>query len=466
MDAINSRNPVTSMNPQPLIVKASLNTLSPEILLSIFEYIPPSSHFSLLLICKSIYPTAHELYWSDIEIDSESKLKTIKQLYSSEAGSLNISLGWRFTKQLTIEVLDEEVADILAGLLDSGELKPQLIGLVQNIIRVSDKCPNPPAHSKEKFGAAIRAYYQTKPLGKIDIVLLADDDLLDATAYTLDFERLTKLAIDSDIEVYAHPNYRVVDLTFLLGATPNLTFLHVNVSIKHFDDDDYESAVKEDPEVLQNFQEAISRLERLEKLDLTNLFRDRSFFLIPPANVKTLLLECTTTPSWWVELSKCPLPKVEHLGVIHKIRKTCCEDPYIWSQEEYKITSVAVTTLKRFTGKGPLGPEAEFDFASCILEANKGLNGKHDFEIYRGGEIVPYMERCAQDLISTFTVLVKSNLARQTWGDWAEEWETDYGVGYKRAQFAKECISGLKRRAMSKYWHESLWNGWDRSYSP
>ncbi|KAK6508969.1 hypothetical protein TWF481_003736 [Arthrobotrys musiformis] len=63
------------------------------------------------------------------------------------------------------------------------------------------------------------------------------------------------------------------------------------------------------------------------------------------------------------------------------------EEIQSWSR--CKVKSVAFTGLKEFSGAGPLFPGRGPSFADCVLAANEGLNGKHDFIVKRDGDPLP-----------------------------------------------------------------------------
>ncbi|KAK6516255.1 hypothetical protein TWF506_006164 [Arthrobotrys conoides] len=264
----------------------------------------------------------------------------------------------------------------------------------------------------------------------------------------LDFRHLVDFTFETEFS-YASPNSRetmspderITNLTTILKTAVRLKYLCLSTYGPDFYDS--ENVIpKETPEVLADFQSAVDKLDRLEKLSISHLFGDSSFFLTPPDNVKSLRLQGWTTPSWWLQLSKSPLPNLENLFVHHDVANRCWNNREIWSREELKIKSVAVKTLKRFSGAAPLF--AQPDFLDCILAANKGLNGQHDYIAQRQDEVIPQIRGSAESLIGTFSSIVQSRMEELTWRNWDENGSRELRLGPDSVRFFTEaCIQAL-----------------------
>ncbi|KAK6357597.1 hypothetical protein TWF718_001905 [Orbilia javanica] len=428
------RDVVTLAHRQPIASKEYLSTLAPELLFTIFGSLHHRDIFALLLVCRSIYPTAHRYLWSKFALSItpySSNWDGLKRRYLSKEGGC-LDPGWKYVHKFTLGDLgplrEKESVDMVVDLFRSGSLKPRTIHLCvsQASLNVNFHWRSDPVDCKE-FWKSLETYLQSKSPDEIEVsIVYSDGSILNVVEHQLlDFRRLVHFTFHADFikgsrtKCNLKPNEHIRMLTDALETAVRLKRLRLSAGKPSFHDKGFKGDGKGPTEqVLIDFQRVIGKLDRLEELAISNFFTDGTFFLTPPRNVKIFKFRGWTTPSWWLELSKCSLPKLETLSVYHEIIHKCFDtEPYVWRRKEREIESVAITTLTRFSGLGPL--HAGHTFADCILEANKGLNGKHDFIVDRGNQVMPGMNEYAEALVGAFSRIVKHKLQDYTWSNWS-----------------------------------------------
>ncbi|KAF3176517.1 hypothetical protein TWF788_008003 [Orbilia oligospora] len=432
-----SRELVIQTHPQPAPSKAYFTTLSPELLLSILEYLPARDVFSLILVCKAFYPVAHQILWSTPLVLDTSHYQDIKLRYAA-SDSNPLYMGWTFIKDFllldigTPQMPDEESARILIELFHSGKLEPRCIDIEiygrergEEGLRVHD----------QEFWKSLMEYCRSKPPGEISLTLHAHNFQIMSL---IDFQHLVKFRLDYGYTNLVNEDSRIMNLTTILNTAVMLKDLSLISIWRPFEQDIH--ILEESPEVLAGFQQAFDKLVRLERLVIENLFKEKSFFLSPPSNLKYLQIKAMTTPSWWLQLSKCSIPKLETLIIHHQLTRQCWDDQEQWSKEEFRINSVAITTLTGFSGEGPVFGTS--DFADCILAANKGLNGNHEFISKRGNQVVPSIQSFARVMKDTMHDILESKLSECTWEN-VGPLLRDRGVDFVTDIFARDCLRTL-----------------------
>ncbi|KAF3111904.1 hypothetical protein TWF102_005665 [Orbilia oligospora] len=427
-----SRELVIRTHPQPAPSKEYLTTLSPEILLSILEYLPTRDIFSFILVCKAFYPITHQILWSSplfLRIPCED----LKRRYAA-SDSNPLYLGWTFVKTFSLctpHILkDEECAKILAELFQSGKLEPRCIDVSEFAVsRIEESLR---VHGQEVWDS-LTEYCRSKPPGEISLSVRARSFKI---VPLIDFQHLVKFKLDCKYTNPGNEDGRIMNLTTILNTAVMLKDLSLIAIWRPFREEDI-NIPEESPEDLASLQKAFDKLGRLERLVVENFFKTKSFFLTPPSNLKYLEIKATTTPSWWLQLSRCSIPKLETLIIKHQLTKQCWDDPGQWSNEEFRINSVAITTLTRFSGEGPVFGTS--DFADCILAANKRLNGNHEFISERGKQVVPDIQSLAGVMKNMMHNILKSSLEEYTWENLGPLMR-DRGTDFVADIFTRECL--------------------------
>ncbi|KAF3317503.1 hypothetical protein TWF173_011151 [Orbilia oligospora] len=434
-----SRELVIRTHPQPAAPsKEYLTTLSPEILLSILEYLPIRDVFSLILVCKAFYPIAHQILWSSpLFPHTLIPCEDLKRRYAA-SNSNPLYLGWTFVKTFSLWtphlLRDEECVKILVELFQSGKLEPRCINVEEFAVSHIEESLR--VHGQEVWDSLVE-YCRSKPPGEIPLYVRARSFKI---VPLIDFQYLVKFQLDFGRTNPGDEDGRIMNLTTILNTAVMLKDLSLTAIRRPFPEEDIDTLEEESPEDLASLQKAFDKLSRLERLVIGNLFIKKSFFLTPPSNLKYLEIKTTTTPSWWLKLSRCSIPKLETLIINHHLTGRCWDDRGQWSNEKFRINSVAITTLTRFSGEGPVFGTS--DFADCVLAVNKGLNGNHGFVSERGNQVVPNMQSFASVMKDMMDNILESTLNEYTWEN-VGLLLRDRGTNSVADIFAQECLRTL-----------------------
>ncbi|KAK6524408.1 hypothetical protein TWF281_011316 [Arthrobotrys megalospora] len=446
---------------------------TPEIIYLILRYLPSEDLFSLLRTCKALYPACYRELWSTLVFEnytdeytytptllrpdrSVARPNILTKLIKSDGVE---SIGIKYTKQLGIgkELLtrrDEdhssvepngavadsddrrastrvtELNDVLADLLESGDLTPRVISLNLNIpnsaatsypdcdnrlLSCLKKCANGKEYSDFSVNVQTYAIHQLPAFFNLaQITRLELFAVLGRSSRPAEYSDSWTAVVpsDSDDETVTaaeiETSHHIKELTDMLNQTFNLN---------HFtfaDGDRYTNIFEISSDVvskeLAKFQTAITNLQYLKTLKLYTYIFHPSFFLIPPPSVRKLVYSGDLSPSWWRQFAACP-----HLNNVEYLKFYTPEDSeyfdmgaYLGEDEEdcdineIILGDVAITGLKKFVmyrgtpstdndyvpktnSKAPKRPPTYLpkDLKECILRNNKSLSKTLRTEIAR-----------------------------------------------------------------------------------
>ncbi|KAK6523786.1 hypothetical protein TWF281_001758 [Arthrobotrys megalospora] len=381
----------------PAPISPELITLPSELLHSVVSYLKRREVCCIIRVCKRLRSIAEEHLWENLKfgdlsgnygadcIGHKGWGALIQRNSLSSTGKVP-NIPWNWVRTVSVcgadPLRDIELMKMLESKITEGRLKPQHVELDvagTKVTRTSYQRHITKFDCANDFLLALKTYASKQSIHQFSYSLRGGSILFYGDQ-PIAFENVTNLVFDGELNCYPEIMYRpagtksIAGLIKLLSATFNLRQLSLCVRrstvnpLRH-------------AESLGNIQNTLNKLHNLVKLRIGGEFFHRSFFLIPPPNLRTLKLECKVTPRWWVEFSKCPLPKVEHLVLKcddldfdrSRRRQTFEENAGILFDEDgkFQIEDLAITTLKDFRGvSNPSWPSDLFDL---VLKRNPGL---------------------------------------------------------------------------------------------
>lgn len=303
--------------------------------------------------------------------DSESKLKT----------------GWEYLRTIVMEDSWTCNYSDLTELLGR-EIQAERLRLRKGVFNISYSNHT----SIGDFFRILKSYSEPKSSKDFSISLIAEDSLISSQMLELvSFKTLTVLTLYTSCYRNSglHLHSSIVGLKNLLSQAVNLEKLSLPISRFHDPEDFAPWSIENHKRILDHLKEAFEKLEKLRKLHFGGVFIHPAFFVVPPVGTKVLEYKCYTTPTWWVECSKCSFEGVEELLL------DCVDAEKWWQRSDYEIVSgigwagdgtfeldgIAFTGLKEFEGFLP--PSGPTNFFRLVVENNGGLSASSAEEALR-----------------------------------------------------------------------------------
>ncbi|KAF3295494.1 hypothetical protein TWF132_001538 [Orbilia oligospora] len=398
---------------------ASLVGLSqaPETLYLILKHLDSNDLFSLLLTCKSLYPTCYCELWSALGFEGPNPINPTRRTvpvkgYTRFRDAIDTfgadNLGFKYTKFLGLGASifrnrdrSLDLGKKLVGLLKTGKLAPSVADVRFNpwgrrssksIIVSSNANPDiPQEFTREMYQvlAGLKKYSETKSPENLSISLRTElvytiprlFDLEKITTYEvgLSFYRRGKNRSWSTPDSPNNTGNHILELKTLLGGMTNLKHFSWNMNFRTPHRDAF--LIEKFTTEFDELQAVFTKMQYLESLALLDCLFHPSFFLIPPKTVKKLEYGGNLSNIWWRRFAKYSFTGVEDLFI-----------RAIEASEEYSMTAflppdsfedvntlllgeVAITGLKKCT-LGLCGGWSSFrplDLGECIIQKNKHL---------------------------------------------------------------------------------------------
>ncbi|KAK6510232.1 hypothetical protein TWF481_004948 [Arthrobotrys musiformis] len=421
----------------------SLETLSPELLFSIFAHLDHASLFNLLLVSKHVHPIAHEELWSSLGFTGNPKSKdagcrflrpqSCVRIMSMHYASSSPNLGYRHTKTLGIRAKpvlgDKDLAEMLVAVMNYGGLQPRRLvldlQLEERITHSREYRVNPTIDFTRDLWPSINAYSTSSLSLSLSGSLRVIGDFLRAFAPNTG-DKVTSLTLTVAGEDYFEdPNDMVDALTAVFSQTTNLKHLTLTFTTHpyyHDEEDGYEQdeiiwPISRCARSLALLQRKFSALTKLQSLEITGLCIHPSFFLQPPKSLTSLRLNCITTPLWWIKFASFNFDtNLKNLTFEYQPGETYWRDipaemnhgitipqKYKPFKTDFIIPPIPSLTLTTFKGRAPpFGPSNLLE--SIANTTNTDFEFKQDWS----DETPPEIAKCLQLIRNS----VASELAR------------------------------------------------------
>ncbi|KAK6516345.1 hypothetical protein TWF506_006254 [Arthrobotrys conoides] len=391
------------MEPTPESVPAPLSIINipQELLSEIIVYLSLHERAALLRTCKSLHHHVYPHLWqtidsnirpmdarevSDITLTMKKVIKLAE--ITEELGA--DALGFRHVKELRFGSNDLQGYSpwIKTGLLDV--ICDQIITKKMEIVRVKLNWEK----LRESAECVITFLQMLKSYSELNIQRPSIIAVQNAAAYTFPFDLFaleclsslrigfkTNIASTSTIEQLIE---EISIFTKVLTGAVSLT--NLSIEGKRFLEDSACPIAELQPHLSQ-FQDAIANLKQLSTLELSLMIFHPSFFIVPPQNVKKLVITLKVSVEWWRQFARCPLLGVEQLRIYahHVERKHKGKPSTWWSSSDpeanqadpgdfiFKLNDLAVKGLKKFETNcnSYYCPE---DFLELVVQNNPGLD--------------------------------------------------------------------------------------------
>ncbi|KAF3316399.1 hypothetical protein TWF173_002245 [Orbilia oligospora] len=375
---------------------APITTLSPELLLSITEYISSRDILNFGLSCKSLFPVCYRALWSYLGLTPSTKKKgTWPGLQITHRFKCKVretienfwvnSPGLVYTKHVDFGKFicgDGDEASILMQLLEDGKLSPRCIDFSLSVSDITSMDQRPVIKRLKK-------YTESKSLKELKAQLYSEAGY--SLSATVDLAKVTKLTfnISSDgyrpvAETEERVPRRIQDITAILRKAINLRYFSWKAETERKYSFGYIS------EELKDLQEAFTSLQRLKTLKIENYLFHPSFFLKPPDSVQNLILNCVGSTEWWNDFSACPLTNVIDLrfhrpllsgnSYSNELRGFLGNDDNLFP-DTIKIEKIAVRNLETFLCPSEAVPQ---ELGFHILKGNPKLKPEYKLELSNG----------------------------------------------------------------------------------
>ncbi|KAF3155293.1 hypothetical protein TWF569_009818 [Orbilia oligospora] len=397
---------------------ASLKTLTttPEILDHIFQYLPKPDILRTALTCKTLLPTSLNSLWKTLKPSRDNRyprpdLKAERIFYDIMTKYWPRSPGIQYTKKIDIGHClnwNSPAAHTLLELLEDGKLRPSIIELELY------------GSGAEKLLQRFKKYSESRSLVDFSIRLHATAPF----AKLVDLHKVTYLELcynppsfgpgfEFQLRSKSLVNTAIVGCAEILRQTPNLTdFKWENGNATMGDDVIELNTIFDKLKILQDVFESF---KRLRVLTISGYFFHPSFFLVPPRNVKKLVVTGTLSSTWWRKLAACPLVGLETLELyICDASGSLYADifPFLADElptESLRLEDVAVVSLKNFVcdrNRKPLDMYQSFVRRNPMIDLctkRRALNEKAVKILQEGLELVlRELRKCKIAAINTY----------------------------------------------------------------
>ncbi|KAK6536536.1 hypothetical protein TWF281_000764 [Arthrobotrys megalospora] len=390
----------------------------PELVLIILDHLDghPAALSSLLRTCKSFFHICYPRLWSTLRLNpspeghgstlgrhqSRKRCRILEELINTCGVDV---LGFKHTRRLEISVADFACDDVSVSKF--GRRFGEMIGQghldlrhVEVFLTVKGMPPRPePAVPALLLG--LKRYSESKSAQDFSITL--NTQIVGRLPHFFDLEKVAKLDIRfrrddqaNTLTATTGAERSIADLTNVLTKTVNLRYF--KFSLDSFRDH-FPVPIENISYALGNLQSAITNLRSLQKLVLKDHLFHPSFFVIPPGNVKVLVINALTSICWWEQFVGCPLTGVEDLTIgqssLLNASAICPpSDGDNWRTTKFQIEDVAITGLKRFLVKEYCVPDG---LTNAVLRRNKGIR-KEDLETIAEQQIEKLFKKHADDI--------------------------------------------------------------------
>ncbi|KAF3178989.1 hypothetical protein TWF751_000999 [Orbilia oligospora] len=382
---------------------ASLVGLSqaPETLYLILKHLDSNDLFSLLLTCKSLYPTCYCELWSALGFEGPNPINPTRRTvpvkgYARFRDAIDTfgadNLGFKYTKFLGLGASifrnrdrSLDLGKKLVGLLKTGKLAPSVVDVRFNPWDI------PQEFTREMYQvlAGLKKYSETKSPENLSISLRTElvytiprlFDLEKITTYEvgLSFYRRGKNRSWSTPDSPNNTGNHILELKTLLGGMTNLKHFSWNMNFRTPHRDAF--LIEKFTTEFDELQAVFTKMQYLESLALLDCLFHPSFFLIPPKTVKKLEYGGNLSNIWWRRFAKYSFTGVEDLFI------RAIEASEVFSMTAFLppdsfedvntllLGEVAITGLKKCT-LGLCGGWSSFrplDLGECIIQKNKHL---------------------------------------------------------------------------------------------
>ncbi|KAF3248582.1 hypothetical protein TWF128_008301 [Orbilia oligospora] len=336
---------------------ASLVGLSqaPETLYLILKHLDSNDLFSLLLTCKSLYPTCYCELWSALGFEGPNPINPTRRTvpvkgYARFRDAIDTfgadNLGFKYTKFLGLGASifrnrdrSLDLGKKLVGLLKTGKLAPSVV----------DVRFNPWGRRSSK---------------SIIVSSNANPGIFRSWSTP-----------DSPNNTGNH----ILELKTLLGGMTNLKHFSWNMNFRTPHRDAF--LIEKFTTEFDELQAVFTKMQYLESLALLDCLFHPSFFLIPPKTVKKLEYGGNLSNIWWRRFAKYSFTGVEDLFIRAIEASEVCSMTAFLPPDSFEdvntllLGEVAITGLKKCTlGLG--GGWSSFrplDLGECIIQKNKHL---------------------------------------------------------------------------------------------
>ncbi|KAF3128519.1 hypothetical protein TWF594_011572 [Orbilia oligospora] len=398
---------------------ASLVGLSqaPETLYLILKHLDSNDLFSLLLTCKSLYPTCYCELWSALGFEGPNPINPTRRTvpvkgYTRFRDAIDTfgadNLGFKYTKFLGLGASifrnrdrSLDLGKKLVGLLKTGKLAPSVADVRFNpwgrrssksIIVSSNANPDiPQEFTREMYQvlAGLKKYSETKSPENLSISLRTE--LVYTIPRLFDLEKITTYEVGlsfyhrgknrswSTPDSPNNTGNHILELKTLLGGMTNLKHFSWNMNFRTPHRDAF--LIEKFTTEFDELQEVFTKMQYLESLALLDCLFHPSFFLIPPKTVKKLEYGGNLSNIWWRRFAKYSFTGVEDLFIrAIETSKECSMTAFLPPDSFEDVNTlllgeVAITGLKKCT-LGLCGGWSSFrplDLGECIIQKNKHL---------------------------------------------------------------------------------------------
>ncbi|KAK6335879.1 hypothetical protein TWF730_003253 [Orbilia blumenaviensis] len=369
----------------------------PEILFDIIGYISSTDTLNLGLSCKSLLPVCYKALWTNLSLvpleakrkpwpglqlrpEFRSKVLEVIKDYWLESQGLSYAKRVDFGRLLSRNTKESQH---LMRLLESNALKPTRIDLSVSLFDVA---------AGKHFPAFERLHEYTLSKGPKELRIQLHSDVMHSFPNLVDIAKITDLSLsiptwgDRWVSPDATMGERIRELTSILERTPNLrsfAWCKRDRSQRGYERKLHFPAISAH---LQGLQTAFTNLRALKSLRILDFLFHPSFFVVPPDNVNTLILNCAGSPIWWQEFAACPLQNVKNLRFEGRVwdyegqLRDYLASSEIVPMKTIRLRDVAVQGLKTaFCSQKPCPP----DLAICLLRRNSSLKPYYRFILAR-----------------------------------------------------------------------------------
>ncbi|KAK6529803.1 hypothetical protein TWF281_008962 [Arthrobotrys megalospora] len=356
---------------------ASLTLISkiPEILFLILEYLPQRAVFYLLQTCISLYPACQRHIWTTVTLDGYDSYARLLCF----AGCLRI-LGPDTSAIKYIKTL--VLGRTVFGRAGSNDASPEELGAIAALQQLigSNKLDLRRAEIifrnyhdpqlgrlQEDLLLSLKEYAKSKTLEAFSIDVF--QGTVDQVRRLFRLDAIAKLGLTPKNRVFNKPmGLEISELAALLFHLPNLKFFSWKRAMKPVTRDNFALPVApgDYPDSEAMLQEAFSGLGKLLELQFNCHLFGPSFFIIPPKNLRKLVLGAEMSDAWWHQFARCDIPSLEELEI--KIRE---DIKYHHLSYNFTLGDVSISGLKRLSIScdSTLIP---IDIRECVARRNKG----------------------------------------------------------------------------------------------
>ncbi|KAK6334939.1 hypothetical protein TWF718_010379 [Orbilia javanica] len=418
----------------------------PELLDGVLEYLEQGEVYSLLLTCRTVYPTAYRHLWKTIRLYSRTRTHRSVMMMLQHPGFMRPSssdemcykladilntlgpqnTGLSLTRKL---VFHENSLHFSSGFLRS-HLMVRVGALLQrreldlNCIELNFSISVDSEGQKEAvswFLTHLREYSKSKSPDEFSIILTAPLDVV--VARMIDIEKVSKLTLSIDWE-NSSGNINRPDQIFIpveedtsdaYASDDSDSGSESRRRMSYRDRAQFNTQLTERftalllravnlvsltickssrsggspryvdlklSKPLRDLQSAFYTLPKLRELSISDKFFHPSYFIAPPESARTVSYSGYFSSRWLQSFKKCPFTNVKRLSI--KILKAFHGEG-LWCRTDFEkqpLGDVAVTGLIECEIQDALNLAP--DLSQCIIRRNKNLNNASKQQILRG----------------------------------------------------------------------------------